>query len=198
MQSPKSTPTSYPVRSADTLGRADLTAADVRAVLDSIQNAGGFLPPASGSPAHGEYREYLKSPLWRQIKRRVLRRDGWTCQYCGGSATVVHHRSYAVPVLEGRDDGLLTSLCKGCHEVLHFDEAGVERPLEEVDRLFLAKNPPTAIPVPKVDLRRRFDRPDQWSRMTDLQRRAWRARHAVLVQERRAELEAKKRARRGV
>ena len=33
------------------------------------------------------YREYLKSDAWKRKRYVVLKRDNWTCQYCG----VVRH-----------------------------------------------------------------------------------------------------------
>jgi len=47
------------------------------------------------------WREYIASPLWRKIKRHVLKRDEKTCFHCGGAAVLVHHRSYERPVLSG-------------------------------------------------------------------------------------------------
>ena len=41
------------------------------------------------------YAEYLKSDAWRRKRFVVLRRDNWTCQYCGAKAMEVHHKRYA-------------------------------------------------------------------------------------------------------
>jgi 5-methylcytosine-specific restriction endonuclease McrA len=64
------------------------------------------------------YAEYLKSDAWRRKRFVVLRRDNWTCQYCGAKATEVHHKRYARNI--GREPiHWLVSLCKKCHRNQH-------------------------------------------------------------------------------
>jgi 5-methylcytosine-specific restriction endonuclease McrA len=64
------------------------------------------------------YAEYLKSDAWRRKRFVVLRRDNWTCQYCGAKATEVHHKRYARTI--GREPiHWLVSLCKQCHRNQH-------------------------------------------------------------------------------
>ena len=64
------------------------------------------------------YAEYLKSDAWRRKRFVVLRRDNWTCQYCGAKATEVHHKRYARNI--GREPiHWLVSLCKQCHRNQH-------------------------------------------------------------------------------
>ena len=64
------------------------------------------------------YAEYLKSDAWQRKRFVVLRRDNWTCQYCGGKATEVHHKRYARNI--GREPiHWLVSLCKQCHRNQH-------------------------------------------------------------------------------
>jgi hypothetical protein len=42
------------------------------------------------------YRDvYLKSDAWQRKRYVVLKRDNWTCVYCGARATQVHHKKYA-------------------------------------------------------------------------------------------------------
>ena len=108
--------------------------------------------------------EYLPSKLWKRIRRRVLKRDNKTCTYCGGGATVVHHRSYERDVMEGKADHMLVSLCNACHDYIHFDN----RAAEETDRILLEKTPPTDIPEPILDLRRKFAHPPEWPRMNSI------------------------------
>lgn len=38
-------------------------------------------------PSHRE----LGTQRWKDQRKRVLQRDGYTCQYCGGEATQVDH-----------------------------------------------------------------------------------------------------------
>lgn len=64
------------------------------------------------------YSEYLKSDDWRRKRFVVLRRDNWTCQYCGAKATEVHHERYAKNI--GREPiKWLVSLCRECHRNQH-------------------------------------------------------------------------------
>ena len=52
--------------------------------------------------------------LWRNIRERVLRRDGYICQYCGQEADTVDH---VIPRrLGGNDnDQNLVSSCRRCN-----------------------------------------------------------------------------------
>lgn len=76
---------------------------------------------AMGFPTYGAY---LASELWRGIRARVLRRDGWACRFCPGPknrATLVHHGSYDGPTLRGEKLSKLYACCKPCHDVLELD-----------------------------------------------------------------------------
>ena len=54
-----------------------------------------------------------------QLRKQVLRRDGWRCQFCGSRHNLqVHHKKLRSQ--QGSDDELnLITLCAGCHENLH-------------------------------------------------------------------------------
>ena len=67
------------------------------------------------------YAAYLKSQLWWTIRARVLKRDGNRCQACPNRARIVHHKSYAKDVMDGRNDAELVSLCHACHEDIELD-----------------------------------------------------------------------------
>ncbi len=103
---------------------------------------------------HGKY---LRSPLWRRIKRRVLKRDNHECRRheCGRKAAEVHHRSYAPEVMRGEDDSKLISLCSSCHSFLSVNEKNEKRSLEEQERLLLAKPDRSAMPPIEI-VRGRF------------------------------------------
>ena len=125
-----------------------------------------------------DYADYLKSPLWQKIKRRVLKRDGKTCRRCGGKATRVHHRSYTDKVLAGNDDEQLASICEGCHNFIHFDDNGYKRSPEETDRFLMTRDESKAFPVPQVDLRLRWRKdPPGWNRMSALQKQVFEREH---------------------
>lgn len=68
-----------------------------------------------------DYRSYLDSSLWAQIRSRVYARDCHKCQACLQKATCVHHRSYRLPVMRGDRCAMLISLCDQCHEYVEFD-----------------------------------------------------------------------------
>jgi hypothetical protein len=120
---------------------------------------------------------YLKSPLWRKIKRRVLMRDGKRCRCCTGGAITVHHLSYDDEVLDGRDDKKLASICEGCHEYISLDESNKRRSLEEANGLLLKGRRDVSFPVPHFDLRRIRNggakHPPEWRRMSAVQRAGW-------------------------
>jgi 5-methylcytosine-specific restriction endonuclease McrA len=128
-----------------------------------------------------EYPEYLKSNLWKRIKRRVLKRDGKVCQLCAGPGNVVHHRSYDAEVLQGQADYLLVTLCEGCHCLVHFDDSGQKRTAADVHRICGTFQLQREFSEPTVDLRLRSRKnPNGWERLTAVQRRLWQERHIEL------------------
>jgi len=70
----------------------------------------------------GGYDVYLRSPLWRRIRKRIFERDGYLCRDCGIVAEHVHHLSYGPLVMMGKDDSKLISLCVPCHDSRHPDK----------------------------------------------------------------------------
>ena len=65
------------------------------------------------------YREYLKTDDWQRKRYVVLKRDNWTCQYCGVKATEVHHKKYAKYQIGKEPIKWLVSLCRSCHQKQH-------------------------------------------------------------------------------
>ena len=65
------------------------------------------------------YREYLKSDAWKRKRYVVLKRDNWTCQYCGDKATEVHHKKYARINIGREPIKWLVSICRKCHQEIH-------------------------------------------------------------------------------
>lgn len=65
------------------------------------------------------YRQYLKTDAWKRKRYVVLKRDNWTCQYCGGKATEVHHKKYARRNIGREPIKWLVSICRSCHQELH-------------------------------------------------------------------------------
>jgi len=65
------------------------------------------------------YRQYLKTDAWKRKRYVVLKRDNWTCQYCGGKATEVHHKKYARRNIGKEPIKWLVSICRNCHQEIH-------------------------------------------------------------------------------
>ena len=65
------------------------------------------------------YREYLKSEAWQRKRYVVLKRDNWTCKYCGAKATQVHHLKYAKYQIGKEPIKWLVSVCASCHKDQH-------------------------------------------------------------------------------
>jgi len=67
------------------------------------------------------YRDvYLKSDEWQRKRYVVLRRDNWCCVYCGKRATEVHHKKYAKYNIGSEPIKWLVSVCKTCHDTIHY------------------------------------------------------------------------------
>ncbi len=61
----------------------------------------------------------LDSELYDQLRKQVLRRDGWTCQSCGKKSNLeVHHKQFRGRSGDDSEENLIT-LCTGCHLLLH-------------------------------------------------------------------------------
>ena len=62
---------------------------------------------------------YLKSDDWKRKRYVVLKRNNWTCVYCGKRATQVHHKRYAKRNIGKEPINWLVSVCKPCHDKQH-------------------------------------------------------------------------------
>jgi hypothetical protein len=70
------------------------------------------------------YYSYLKSDLWKSIRKTVLDRDGYQCTCCGKQAECVHHVRYDSDTLSGRTIKWLKSLCNKCHKKIECTKKG--------------------------------------------------------------------------
>ena len=53
------------------------------------------------------------------LRRQVLRRDGWRCQFCGTMSNLeVHHQQFRSHSGEDSEGNLIT-LCAACHRRAH-------------------------------------------------------------------------------
>lgn len=65
-----------------------------------------------------KYREYLKSPIWREKRAKVLRRCKHLCEGCRTNAAMeVHHLTYKHIYDEMLFE--LVGLCEDCHRKIH-------------------------------------------------------------------------------
>lgn len=66
----------------------------------------------------GTYKNYLKSDVWKDIRKKVLIKRKFKCYFCKGKATEVHHLRYTRPVLLGKKHfyGGLVATCSPCHK----------------------------------------------------------------------------------
>lgn len=71
----------------------------------------------------GSYREYLNSPLWQEVRQKVL--VGGPCYVCGRlNATQVHHQEYTEENLCGDSLQGMVPICGGCHRKVEFSPSG--------------------------------------------------------------------------
>lgn len=84
------------------------------------------------SLGHKDYAGYLRSSTWADIRKRVLKRDGYKCRICGNPSMAVHHSSYALDVLSGANDAPLLSVCSACHLTIEFKKNGKKYPFSDV------------------------------------------------------------------
>ena len=88
------------------------------------------------------YGEYLKSPLWADVRWRVYAAKGRMCLVCKERrATQIHHRQYDIETLKGETLNYLVPICRQCHKAEH----GIE-PREPVPVVVIPWNPKQRCP----------------------------------------------------
>jgi 5-methylcytosine-specific restriction endonuclease McrA len=61
----------------------------------------------------------IESRDYEDLRERVLRRDGWRCQFCGSMMNLeVHHQTFRSHSGDDNEDNLIT-LCMNCHSSIH-------------------------------------------------------------------------------
>ena len=61
------------------------------------------------------YKAYLNSFLWREIRTKVRLQKGSSCFVCGDYATDTHHNRYAKADLTGETINNIIPVCRKCH-----------------------------------------------------------------------------------
>lgn len=79
------------------------------------------------------YKAYLKSDLWWGIRTAYLARHP-DCFLCPAQAAQIHHASYTLGNLSGRECTQLFSLCADCHQRIEFTPSGQKVPLWHANR----------------------------------------------------------------
>ncbi len=75
-----------------------------------------------------EYRVQLESPMWQELRKKILIRDKFQCRKCKAKACMLHvHHKYYTEGAKAWQYPLkaLVTLCAPCHKAEHFGK-GVE------------------------------------------------------------------------
>lgn len=81
------------------------------------------------------YADYLRSGLWRKVRKKVYREKGDSCYLCGSWADALHHNRYHKNDLLGRKLKYIFPVCRYCHEQIEFD-GNTKRHLRQVKAIF--------------------------------------------------------------
>lgn len=65
------------------------------------------------------YQHYLLSPLWNNIRNRILNNSS-QCHCCKDKPTQVHHSSYNINTMAGYHDECLYPICQKCHNFIEY------------------------------------------------------------------------------
>jgi 5-methylcytosine-specific restriction endonuclease McrA len=61
----------------------------------------------------------LAGDAYERLRAKVLRRDGWRCQFCGAMSNLeAHHQQFRSRSGSDSDRNLIT-LCASCHSGVH-------------------------------------------------------------------------------
>jgi len=75
---------------------------------------------------YDDYKHYLKSDLWSEIRDRVLKESGYECICCGNQkldetlVMQIHHMVYSKKNLSGESLYGLVAICRSCHVKAEF------------------------------------------------------------------------------
>lgn len=70
---------------------------------------------------YASYKNYLASPRWQHIRAKILNRAKGICEVClKAKASQVHHRSYCLAAMLGKQLNFLVACCRPCHENAEF------------------------------------------------------------------------------
>ena len=82
-----------------------------------------------------DYKQYLRSKLWKSIRRTQLALEP-LCYGCGRKSNQIHHTVYKIEVLTGKSTEGLVSTCARCHRWCEFTRNGFKRSPEQASLEF--------------------------------------------------------------
>lgn len=89
---------------------------------------------------------------WEKRRKRVLQRDGYECQRCGDSDTVLqaHHKT-AISDGGGHELSNLETICRSCHASEHPEKVAISIALENNQRLRMEYSSQSGTMVREID-----------------------------------------------
>lgn len=82
------------------------------------------------------YRDYLTSELWQEVRRKVYRAKGSACFLCGLPATELHHNRYHHNDLTGKKIKYINPICRECHTSIEFQKDGRKSTVQQAKKAF--------------------------------------------------------------
>lgn len=76
---------------------------------------------------------FMQSPAWKQIRLKILKRDGYTCQHCGFKAEKGMNVNHIDGNPKNNSDSNLEVICPDCHKIMH---AGLWVVIKKTMRLY--------------------------------------------------------------
>lgn len=90
---------------------------------------------------HFEYKLYMRSKEWLQLRQERMEQDNFKCTRCGCSDDLrVHHLNYKRIYKERLSD--LITLCKKCHSVVHSINPPNDQPVFTKSNFWTLLDPP--------------------------------------------------------
>ncbi len=66
-----------------------------------------------------EDKKFMKSAEWKQIRKKILERDNYTCQYCGVQRTTFMQINHIDGNPKDHSHENLEVICAACHKITH-------------------------------------------------------------------------------
>jgi len=105
------------------------------------------------------YQEYLETPLWKAIRKRVFGIKGKCCEGCGSLVGIqVHHSVYSQRVFRGETLNGLRVVCRLCHERIHKLKDSTSMNLKQATNSILKED---VIEIKKITVLKRIDPPEK-------------------------------------